>query len=226
MTQLFVFSLPPIAEPKHEDEGEGEDNEGESGGGDKSAEPLTLNLYTEAEDLYYQTLEHYQERLYGSIESCYNLVMSSIKAGYNFEEDGYLCYWLLNKIYESFRKGKTHTYLKSGGVIYYQPLNNETPLYDLETQLKDKKEYNLINNNSKCYWLNKAINKKTNEIVYIEYSHWDEIKDTHYHVIWYKLNEIETKTDTKTDTKTINKTYWNKFIRAVGSYELEYEIVE
>lgn len=172
----FVFSMPPLPEPVESDE--------------------STSGWSAEEKLFYETLEHYQDRMYGFANTCYALTKACIEAGYNPDIDGHVASWLLPKMYESLQKGKLRTWTKTNGLIIYQPDLPKEPhmlLYRLRDTKSPIEELKYVTTPN---WLKQA----TKEIVYVEYSHWDELTSKHYHAIWsldyvtwkYELREVGT----------------------------------
>jgi hypothetical protein len=175
----FVFSMPPLSEPIESDE--------------------STNEFSDEEKLFYKTLDHYKSRMYAYANTCYKLITACVEAGYNSEEDECIAYWLLLKMYESLQKGKLGCYpYYCKPTIYYQPCHNDTP-WKLEERLQDS---------NTLYWIKKANKKTTNQLVYMEYSHWDETNDIHHHIIWFPPDDYCDK--------------WTSVIKPVGSYEQDY----
>lgn len=183
----FVFSMPPLPEP------------------DES----TSSNFSPEKKLFYKTLDHYIKRLYSSVNVSYDLVQACIEAGYNPKDDGIVAYWLLPKIYKSYQKGKLRTWTKTNGLIIYQPdLPKEPhmPLYRLRDTKSPIEELKYVTTPN---WLKQALNNSTKEIVYVEYSHWDELTNKHYHAIW-----------------SLDYVTWKYELREVGTYEHEYTFSE
>lgn len=177
----FVFSMPPKLEPE-----------------------IWYDNFSYKENLYYKTLDHYHERLCCSVDTGYKLYTDCLEAGYNPKEES-LASWLLPKIYKSYQKGKLRTWTKPNGLIIYQPDLPKEPhmllyrLRDTKSPIEDLKYATHPN------WLKQAINNSTKEIVYVEYSHWDELTDKHYHAIW-----------------SLDYVTWKYELREVGTYEHQY----
>jgi hypothetical protein len=187
----FVFSMPPQLEPEI------------------SEFFKKHKVFSYQENLYYKTLDHYHERLCCDVPTGYRFYNNCIEAGYNPKEES-LASWLMPKIYESYQKGKLRTWTKTNGLIIYQPDLPKEP----HIQLFRLKEYNNLSIEELKYatypnWLKQALNNTTKEIVYIEYSHWDELTDKHYHAIW-----------------SLNYVTWKYELREVGTYEHEYTFSE
>lgn len=170
-----------------------------------SMSPLPKLSKANESDLYYETLNHYKSRMYGKANVCYKLIKDSIESGYNPKED--IVSWLMPKMYESLHKGKLRTWTKSNGLIIYQPdlpKQPDMPIYRLRnTKLPiESLKYSTTN------WLKQAVDKDNDEIVYIEYSHWDELTDKHYHAIWY-----------------LDYVTWKYTIKEVDTYEQNYTFI-
>jgi hypothetical protein len=94
----FVFDMPPLPEPLESDE--------------------STKEFSKKEKLFYETLDHYIERLTSSVDIGYRLTTACIKAGYNPEEDGFVATWLIPRMYDSWQKGALRMYTGKGVVIY------------------------------------------------------------------------------------------------------------
>lgn len=185
----FVFSMPPLPEPVEAD-----------------TYPWSVE-----EKLFYERLDHYRDRLHGRVDSCYKLVKACIKAGYN-EADGYLACWLMPKMYDSLQKGKLRTWTKwpqKNGLIIYQPNLPKEPYMPIVRLRDTKLPIEELKYATTPNWLKQAANNFTKEIVYVEYSHWDELADKHYHAIW-----------------SLDYVTWKYELREVGTYEHEYIFTE
>lgn len=185
----FVFSLPPMLEPKMEDSS-----------GNITEEWLTWKK---------NVLNHYSERLLGSVDVCYKLMSDCIEAGYNLKEDGSLVWWLLPKMYKSYQKGKLRTWTKSNGLIIYQSDLPKEPYMPIVRLRDTKLPIEELKYTTTPNWLKQATNNFTKEIVYVEYSHWDELTDKHYHAIW-----------------SLDYVTWKCAIKELGSYEHDYTFTE
>jgi hypothetical protein len=183
----FVFSMPPMLEPE-----------------------IWYDNFSYEENLYYKTLDHYHERLCCSVDTGYKLYTDCLEAGYNPKEDGHVASWLLPKIYESLQKGKLRTWTKTNGLIIYQP---HKPVYEPYMPIvrlrDDNKPIEELKYATYPNWLKQAVVNSTKEIVYVEYSHWDELTNKHYHAIW-----------------SLDYVTWKYELKEVGTYEHEYTFNE
>lgn len=185
----FVFSMPPQLKPEI------------------SESFKKHRVFSYQENLYYETLNHYYERLCCDVPTGYRFYNDCIEAGYNPKKES-LASWLLPKIYESYQKGKLKTWTKTNGLIIYQPDLPKEP-HMLLYRLRDTKSPIGELKYSTTSWLKQAIDNSTKEIVYVEYSHWDELTNKHYHAIW-----------------SLDYVTWKYELREVGTYEHEYTFSE
>lgn len=92
---IFVFSMPPRLKPP------------------TSEEFKRTNRFSEDEELYYKTLEHYTSRLCCSVDKGYDFYVDCLEAGYNPREHNHLdglAEWLMPKIYHVWKRGPVITY--------------------------------------------------------------------------------------------------------------------